>query len=108
MRIQKQLEQAIGDALAPQHLELVNESHQHSVPEGSESHFNATIVSGAFAGKSRIQRHRAVYAAIGADLQQQIHAFTMKTLTPEEWEAAGQKVDNTSPQCLGGSKHDKT
>jgi len=52
---------------------------------GDGQHFQAVIVSGAFAGKSRVQRHQLVYAALGDRMREEIHALSMKTLTPEEW-----------------------
>jgi acid stress-induced BolA-like protein IbaG/YrbA len=54
---------------------------------GDGQHFEALIVSTAFAGKSRIQRHQAVYAALGERMREEVHALSMKTLTPEEWTA---------------------
>ena len=54
---------------------------------GDGQHFEALIVSAAFAGKNRIQRHQAVYAALGERMREEVHALSMKTLSPEEWEA---------------------
>ena len=54
---------------------------------GDGQHFQAVVVSGAFAGKSRVQRHQLVYAALGERMREEIHALSMRTLTPEEWEA---------------------
>ena len=51
---------------------------------GDGQHFQALVVSAAFAGKSRIQRHQLVYAAIGERMREAVHALSMKTLTPEE------------------------
>jgi acid stress-induced BolA-like protein IbaG/YrbA len=48
------------------------------------AHFEATIVSPAFDGKSRVARHQLVYAALGANMREAIHALSFKTLTPEE------------------------
>ena len=57
----------------------------HLEVEGDGQHFSAVIVSPAFAGKSRIQRHQIVYAALGDRMREEIHALSMKTLTPEEY-----------------------
>jgi acid stress-induced BolA-like protein IbaG/YrbA len=65
----------IAAALACEHLEVV----------GDGQHFQALIVSPAFAGKSRVQRHQLVYAALGDRMREEIHALSMQTLTPEEW-----------------------
>jgi acid stress-induced BolA-like protein IbaG/YrbA len=54
---------------------------------GDGEHFEALIVSEAFRGKSRVQRHQLVYAALGERMRGEIHALSMRTLTPEE--AAG-------------------
>jgi len=65
----------IAAGLACEHLEVV----------GDGQHFQALIVSPAFAGKSRVQRHQLVYAALGDRMREEIHALSMQTLTPEEW-----------------------
>lgn len=95
-----QIRQALA-ALQPQHLEVLDESHMHS--RGLETHYKAVIVSPAFEGKRAIQRHQAVYAAIG-DLMRQIHALALHTYTPAEWDDGAAVPD--SPRCRGGSKHD--
>jgi acid stress-induced BolA-like protein IbaG/YrbA len=57
--------------------------------DGDGQHFDALIVSTAFEGKSRIQRHRLVYAALGDRMRHRVHALSMKTLTPEEHRRVG-------------------
>ena len=69
----------VAHGLACEHLEV----------EGDGRHFFATIVSGEFEGKSRVARHQRVYAALGDRMREQIHALSMKTLTPAEWQAQG-------------------
>ncbi|MBB3222185.1 BolA family protein [Pseudoduganella umbonata] len=59
----------------------------HLEVEGDGQHFTAVIVSTAFAGKRPIQRHQIVYAALGDRMREEIHALSMKTLTPEEFAA---------------------
>ena len=56
---------------------------------GDGQHFQALVVSAAFAGKSRVQRHQLVYAALGDRMREEIHALSMQTLTPEEARARG-------------------
>lgn len=102
MSVQAQIEAALASAMALEHLELVNESNQHNVPPGSESHFKAVLVSAAFDGKRKVARHQAVYAAMGP-LMQQIHALALHTYTAEEWQARHGEAP-MSPPCLGGSK----
>jgi BolA protein len=91
-------------ALGPTHLEVVNESGMHNVPKGSETHFKVVVVASAFGGKSPVQRHQMIYAALAEELQPgKVHALAITSRTPEEWSAA--PTSNTSPLCLGGSKH---
>ena len=52
---------------------------------GTKDHFRAVIVSAAFEGKSRIEQHQAVYAALGELMKGPVHALTMVTATPEAW-----------------------
>jgi acid stress-induced BolA-like protein IbaG/YrbA len=56
--------------------------------KGDGQHFEALIVARAFEGKSRVQRHQLVYAALGDRMREEIHALSMRTLTPQEWEGA--------------------
>jgi acid stress-induced BolA-like protein IbaG/YrbA len=58
---------------------------EHIEVEGDGQHFQALVVSTAFAGKSRVQRHQLVYAALGERMREEIHALSMRTLTPKEW-----------------------
>jgi len=58
----------------------------HLEVEGDGQHFQAIIVSSAFAGKRLIQRHQLVYAALGDRMREEIHALSIKTLTPEEYQ----------------------
>jgi acid stress-induced BolA-like protein IbaG/YrbA len=57
----------------------------HVEVEGDGRHFFATIVSAEFEGTSRVMRHQRVYKALGDRMREQIHALSMKTLTPAEW-----------------------
>ena len=54
---------------------------------GDGHHFEAVIVSSLFRGKSKVQQHQLVYRALGDRMSEEIHALSMKTLTPEEWSA---------------------
>jgi acid stress-induced BolA-like protein IbaG/YrbA len=64
-------------------------SCEHLDVEGDGRHFFATIVSADFEGLARVRRHQRVYAALGDRMREQIHALSMKTLTPAEWAAQG-------------------
>lgn len=103
MRMQQTIERKLAAAFAPLHLEVQNESHQHSVPQGSETHFRVVLVSAAFAGKRSVARHQEVYRLLAAELAGGVHALALHTYTPEEWaERAG--AAPASPACMGGSK----
>ena len=56
---------------------------------GDGQHFQALVVSTGFEGKSRVQRHQLVYGALGERMREEIHALSMRTLTPAEWQAQG-------------------
>lgn len=58
--------------------------------EGDGHHFNAIIVSAEFRGKNMVQQHQLVYRALGDRMKQEIHALSMKTLTPEQWAESNQ------------------
>ena len=106
MPMQSQLEKKLSESLHPMHLEVVNESHMHNVPEGSESHFKVVVVTEAFADQPRVARHRMVNDAVAEELKTGIHAFSINAMTPEEWfEKGGRSTE--SPPCLGGSKAEK-
>jgi len=60
---------------------------EHVEVRGDGHHFEAVIVSAAFSGKSRVQRHQLVYAALGSRMHAEIHALSMQTYTPEDWAA---------------------
>lgn len=56
---------------------------------GDGQHFQALVVSAGFEGKSRVQRHQLVYAALGGRMREEVHALSMRTLTPAEWRSGG-------------------
>lgn len=106
MEIQRAIESKLNDALAPLHLHVENESHMHSVPENSETHFKVTAVSEAFVGKRKVARHQQVYGLLKAELEGEVHALALHLFTAEEWQEKNGQVPD-SPNCLGGSKADK-
>jgi len=69
----------IAAGLACEHVEVL----------GDGEHFQALVVSAEFAGRSRVQSHQLVYAALGERMREEIHALSMRTLTPEEWKSGG-------------------
>lgn len=72
---------------------------EHLEVEGDGRHFFATIVSTAFEGLARVRRHQKVYAALGDRMREEIHALSMKTLTPAEFAAAD------APSGAAGAHH---
>jgi len=58
--------------------------------DGDGRHFDALVVSSAFEGRSRVQRHQLVYAALGERMREEVHALSIKALTPAEWRALQQ------------------
>jgi BolA protein len=91
MTVAAAIRQRLTAALAPARLDLVDESARHAGHAGArpqgESHFRLTIVAAAFAGRSRIERQRLVFAALGDLMQSDIHALAITALTPAEAEA---------------------
>lgn len=84
------IEECLKAALEADHVEVVDESHLHAGHAGAASgagHFRATIVSAQFEGVRPVQRQRLVFAALGDLMQTDIHALSMETLTPEQWQA---------------------
>ncbi len=103
MTVQTEIEQKIRESLAPVHLEVINESHMHNVPPGSESHFKLVVVSPEFEAMSRIQRHQTVNRLLADELNGSVHALSMATHTAPEWEQSGGRI-LASPSCHGGEK----
>ncbi|XP_051901625.1 bolA-like protein 1 [Pristis pectinata] len=103
--VETALRAKLESSLAPAHLEVVNESHQHAVPAGSETHFKVVVVSEHFEGLSLIQRHRLVHEAVREEMAAQVHALSIHARTPRQW--ADDPTVDRSPPCLGGSKHDR-
>ncbi|MEE4361369.1 MAG: BolA/IbaG family iron-sulfur metabolism protein [Pseudomonadales bacterium] len=101
--MQQTIEAKLLEAFTPAYLDVVNESGNHSVPPGSESHFKVTLVSGTFAGQRLIERHRSVNAVLAEELAGVIHALALHTLTPEEWTTRFGEIPE-SPACLGGGR----
>jgi acid stress-induced BolA-like protein IbaG/YrbA len=85
----------------------------HLDVDGDGRHFQATIVSAAFDGLSRVQRHQKVYAVLGDKMRERIHALSMKTLTPTEWQsnrpqagvAAAPSESTSAPHAQPGHHH---
>lgn len=103
MTVQVTIEQKLATDFNPLHLEVINESNNHNVPEGSESHFKVVVVSPIFAGKKLLARHRLINATLAEELKNAIHALAIHTYTEEEWNETSGGAP-MSPPCLGGEK----
>ena len=81
----------INEALSPTQLDIVDDSHMHKGHAGAASgagHFSATIVSAAFEGQATLARHRMVYQAVDSMMPSEIHALSIKAITPAEQASA--------------------
>jgi len=101
--IEASIHKKLSAEFEPEVLELENESSQHNVPPGSESHFKVVMVSQRFDNTRAVARHQQVYAVLAEELDGAVHALSLHTFTPQEWQERNQQVAN-SPECLGGSK----
>jgi BolA family transcriptional regulator, general stress-responsive regulator len=102
MSVQQRIEQHLTDTLQPAWLRVVNESFMHKAPPGAESHFKVLIVSPAFEEKPLVERHRMVYTSLGDDILDKVHALTIVSRTPAEWNTDATILE--SPACSNGSK----
>lgn len=81
----------LSEAFAPTHLHIIDESHKHKGHAGAASgagHFNVTIVSEKFTGQATLARHRLVYQAVDNLMPSEIHALSIRALTPDEHTSA--------------------
>lgn len=107
MSIEEHIRRHLNDNLSPQHLEVINESGNHNVPPGSESHFKVVVVCEQFAGLPMLKCHRLVYGALAEEMAGPVHALALHTYSPEQW-AARQHPAPQSPLCHGGEKRRNT
>lgn len=104
MTIADSIRGKLESAFAPVFLELENESHSHSVPKNSETHFKLVLVSSAFEGVNRLDRQRMVTDLLKDERERGLHALTQRVLTPAEWDKVKDSFQMESPACHGGSK----
>ena len=102
MVVQAEIERKLAEGVHAQHLEVINESGNHNVPPGSESHFKVVVVSGDFADKTLVARHRLINSILADELASKIHALAIHTYTEQEWRELNGNAP-MSPPCLGGS-----
>lgn len=104
MSRQKDIQGLLNDSFEVEFLEVLNESHTHSVPPNSETHFKVTLVSSDFDGMSKVKRHQSIYALVGGLMQAGLHALALHLYTPAEWSTLESSEAPASPNCMGGSK----
>lgn len=100
MSVESVIERKLN-TMSPLHLVVENESHRHSVPANSETHFRIEIVSPLFEGKRSVQRHQMIYGLLKEELAGPVHALAIHAYAPEEWRGTAP----SSPDCRGGSGH---
>jgi len=96
MQVETSIREKLNAAFAPQELVIENESHKHAhhvamkgKANTGETHFNVTIISDAFTGRSRVERHRMIYEKLSEELAGPVHALAVNARTPEEIANAG-------------------
>lgn len=102
MSIEISITERLRGAFSPVYLQVVNESHMHSVPANSETHFKVVIVSEQFDGMMKVKRHQQVYKVLDDLMRNPIHALALHTDSPSEWQE--NPVAPDSPECMGGSQ----
>ena len=98
MNVQRRIEAKLDESLQLLHLEVINESSNHNVPDGSESHFKVVLVTEEFADLPLIRRHRTVNRILADELQV-IHALALHTYTESEWRSRHGDAP-MSPPCV--------
>ena len=98
----QRIELKLSEGLNLQHLEVLDESANHSVPEGAESHFKVVAVSTEFEAVSRINRHRLVNGLLQGEFDGGMHALAIHAYAEDEWHARFGEAP-MSPPCAGGS-----
>ncbi|WP_263078696.1 BolA/IbaG family iron-sulfur metabolism protein [Endozoicomonas sp. Mp262] len=104
MSMKEHISRKLQSSIRLSHVEVINESHLHNVPPGSESHFKVILVSDEFIGKMPVKRHQLVYGILANEIRQDIHALALHTYTESEWHDRLKKAPDT-PDCKGGSNH---
>ena len=100
MNVQQEIETKLN-SLEPLHLEVINESDNHNVPDGSQSHFKVVIVTEQFNDTGRVGRHRMVNRLLEDELSGPVHALAIHAYTRNDWEDRFGKAP-MSPPCAGG------
>lgn len=100
-RIYDQLQQALD----PETLLVEDESHQHRVPQGAETHFKVVAVANHFNSLTRVARHREINQLLENEFNCGLHALSLHLYTPAEWQTRSEST-RPSPACREGMLHD--
>jgi BolA protein len=103
MSRKERIEHLLNQELAPVYLNVEDESANHHVPQGAETHFKVIAVSSRFTDVSRIERHRLLNHLLSKEFDQGLHALSMHLYTPAEWEK--NQAVLKSPACRDGYKN---
>lgn len=104
MSRRERIDQLIKNELNPSFLDVDDESSQHHVPEGAETHFKLSVVSEKFNNLNPLSRHRLINKLLADELNSGLHALSLHLFTPEEWQSRNQTTAN-SPACLDGYRN---
>lgn len=106
MSVQETITDRLADAIELKHLEVINESGNHNVPPGSESHFKVVLVADEFEDMKLVQRHRRINRILAEELEQRIHALAIHAYTEPEWQKRAGNAP-MSPPCAKGERGDR-
>ncbi|MCH1612816.1 MAG: BolA/IbaG family iron-sulfur metabolism protein [Flavobacteriales bacterium] len=99
--IKEKIEESLKTGISSLFIEVINESPNHNVPDGAESHFKVIVVSDDFENMRQVQRHQLIYKVLSEEMKL-IHAIAIHPFTKTEWDS-NQQSSSDSPDCLGGS-----
>ena len=99
--IKDQIEEKLKTKISSLFVEVINESPNHNVPDGAESHFKIIVVSNEFEDMKSVQRHQLIYKVLSEEMKL-IHAIAIHPFTKTEWDR-NKQASSDSPECLGGS-----
>lgn len=107
MSVAASMERKLAQGLDLLHLEVVNESGNHNVPPGAESHFKVVVVADEFDGCRLLERHRRIHALLEEELAGEVHALAIHAYSAQEWRRRFGAAP-LSPPCLGGERRQQT
>ncbi|MGP1939437.1 MAG: BolA/IbaG family iron-sulfur metabolism protein [Arsenophonus sp. ET-DL9-MAG3] len=102
--MRKKIEDKLKYAFSPIYLVVSDESKQHNIPKGTESHFKVILVTEKFVAQKMVSRHQAVYQLLADELSNSIHALALYTYTKKEWQQRQQQVADSSSVCFDKNK----